>query len=724
MFSIRSGRLSVASLAASVMLAFPFVAAAQSQATADTPAKPDNATKLATVKVEGQSLQGYTVSDTAAATRLPLTLQDTPQSVSVITAQRMEDQNLTNVRAVLDNTTGVSSNAYDSERVLFYSRGFQIENMAYDGVPVAPSLNSSSADGSLDTSIYDRIEVVRGATGLMSGAGSPSALINFVRKHADSRTFNADATISYGTWGTTRETVDIATPITASGSVRGRVVATHEEGGSYIDRYSSNKNVLYAVVDADLGPNTTLSAGLDYQKTKPNGVTWGTYPVFYDDGGFITWPRGFSSAASWSFWYNTTKTAFVDLKHEFANGWQLHALASRRETDGDMALFYVYGFPNRETGEGAAPYAYRGTDRGRQNMADIYLSGPFEAFGREHELVAGLSGSRYTQDSYENAHGDLPDTGNFLQWTGNYPYPEFAPTGDLLSAARIKQGGAYVASRWSLADNIKLIAGARYSTWTNDTFDASAGTYHHEHSKTIPYAGLIYDITPVYSAFASYTQIFDPQNNRRANGDFLDPVIGSSREVGIKGRHFDGRLNTSLTFFDTRQDNVAQADPGQFLPDGITQAYTPVNGTRSRGYEFEASGAITDRWNTTLGWSHFNIKAPQQGAINTSLPRTLVRLFTTYQLPGSWNGLTIGGGPNWQSASQAPVDGPNGTQYVNQSSVLLLSAMARYAFNDHVSLQVNGENLLDRKYFVLDEYSNLYYAAGRSATLSFNYKFF
>jgi outer-membrane receptor for ferric coprogen and ferric-rhodotorulic acid len=719
MYSIRSGRLPVASLATSLMLALPVAAQGQSTRT-----DADSAIRLDAVKVEGQVLQGYTVSNTAAATRLPLTLQDTPQSVSVITAQRIEDQNLTNVRSVLDNTTGVSSSAYDSERVLFYSRGFQIENMAYDGVPVAPGLNAGSADGSLDTSIYERVEVVRGATGLMSGAGSPSAMINFVRKHADSKSLTADAQVSYGTWGTTREAFDIAAPLNASASVRGRVVAAHEAGGSYIDRYSSNKNVLYAVVDADVGDSTTLSAGLDYQKTKPKGVTWGTYPVFYDDGGFITWPRGFSSAADWTFWNNTTKTAFVDLKHEFDNGWQLHALASRRETDGDMALFYVYGFPSRETGEGAAPFAYRGVDRGRQNMADIYLSGPFEAFGREHELVAGVSGSRYTKDSYENAHGDLPDPGNFLRWSGNYPYPDFAPNPGLTTAARTRQGGAYAASRWSLADRLKLIVGARYSTWTNDTNDASAGVYHHEHAKTVPYTGLIYDITPIYSAFASYTQIFDPQDNRRANGDFLEPMIGSSREVGIKGRHYDGRLNTSLTFFDTREDNVAQADPGQFLPDGVTQAYTPVDGTRSRGYEFEATGALTNRWNATLGWSHFNIKAPQQGAINTSLPRTLVRAFTTYQLPGSWNGLTIGGGPSWQSASQAPVDGPDGSPYVNQSSVLLLSAMARYAFNDHASLQVNGENLLNRKYFVLDEYSDLYYAAGRSATLSFSYRFF
>jgi outer membrane receptor for ferric coprogen and ferric-rhodotorulic acid len=711
-------RFARTTLSLGILLALPALAAAQTTTTTD------GATTLDTVNVKGQRAPTYTVEETAAATRLQLTPQDTPQSISVITEQRIEDQHLTSVRGVLDNTTGVSSSAYDSERVLFYARGFLVENMAYDGVPIAAGLNAGSADGSLDTSIYERIEVLRGATGLMNGAGSPAATINFVRKHADSHTLQADASVSTGSYGTQRYTFDISTPLNKAGTIRGRVVAAHEEGGSYLDRYDSNKNVFYGVVDADLGTNTTLSVGFDYQKTRPTGVTWGSYPVFYDDGGMITWRRGFTSAADWSFWNNTTKTAFLDFRHAFNADWQFRVLASRRETDANDALFYVYGFPNRDTGGGVDPFAYRGHDSGRQNMVDSYLSGRFDAFGREHELVAGVSGSRYTKDSYENPHGDLPAIDDFLAWDGRYPYPEFSATKDLASATRTEQTGMYVATRWSLADSLKLIAGARYSRWKEDTNEPGTGRFHHDDRKTIPYAGLVYDITPVYSAFASYTQIFDPQDNRRADGSYLDPMVGSSREVGIKGRHFDGLLNTSLTFFDTRQDNVAEVAVGQLLPDGLTQAYNPVNGTTSRGFEFEASGAMSDRWSGTLGWSHFNVKAPGEGALRTSLPRTLVRLFTTYNLPGAFQGLTVGGGVNWQSASHTPVDGPDGPLRVNQSSVTLVSAMARYAFNDRASVQVNGDNLLNRKYFVLDEYSDLYYAPPATVALSFNYRFF
>ncbi|MET0936965.1 MAG: TonB-dependent siderophore receptor [Luteibacter sp.] len=743
MISSRHSRPRLISLAIGMALAAPVAAqsqvptqtqvqgpsAAQDQSTQDPSSASDTntATTLDAVKVKGQRAPTYTVDESGAATRLPLSLQDTPQSISVITEQRIEDQNLTSVRAVLDNTTGVFSSAYDTERVVFYARGFQVENMAYDGVPLAPGINASSADGSLDTSIYDRIEVVRGASGLLSGAGSPSALINFVRKHADSRTFQADATVSVGSQNEKRASVDLSTPLNQSGSVRGRLVATHDQSDSYLDRYSTKKDVVYGVVDADLGDNTTLSVGFDWQKSRPKGVTWGSYPVFYDDGGFINWRRGFTSAADWSRWTNTTKTGFIDLKHEFANGWQLHALASRRETEGNSQLFYVYGFPNRETGAGVDPYAFRGLDRGQQNMVDLYASGPFEAFGREHELVIGANGSHYRKDSSEYAHGDLPPIDDFLAWNGDYPRPDFASTADRYNLSLTKQSGLYVATRLQLADPLKLVAGARYARWTNDTNDTSAGVYHQRANKTIPYAGLIYEINPTYSAFASYTQIFDPQDNRRADGSFLDPMTGSSREVGIKGRHFNGLLNTSVTFFETRQDNVAEALPGEFLPDGLTQAYRAANGTKSRGFEAEASGQLSDMWNATLGWSHFNIKGLNDdgttGALRTALPRTLVRLFTTYTLPGSWSNVTVGGGANWQSASHAPVDGPDGPQRVNQASVTLVSAMAKYTFNPQAYVQLNADNLLNRKYFVLDQFSNLYYAAPNSVTLTFNYKF-
>ena len=86
------------------------------------------------------------------------------------------------LRSVLDNTTGVYSRAWDTERVVFTARGFDIDNLMYDGIPVEKnfSFNTGSIDDTIDTALYERIEIVRGATGLMTGAGNPAAAINLV----------------------------------------------------------------------------------------------------------------------------------------------------------------------------------------------------------------------------------------------------------------------------------------------------------------------------------------------------------------------------------------------------------------------------------------------------------------------------------------------------------------------------------------------------------------
>ena len=140
----------------------------------------------------------YTTSETVAATRLPLSLRETPQSVTVITRQRMDDQQLNSVQDVLENTTGVTSYQSDSERTSFYSRGFLINNIQYDGIPtVVGDIINGSGIGSLDTAFYDRVEVVRGATGLLTGTGNPSAAINLVRKRP-TREFSAAASLGAG----------------------------------------------------------------------------------------------------------------------------------------------------------------------------------------------------------------------------------------------------------------------------------------------------------------------------------------------------------------------------------------------------------------------------------------------------------------------------------------------------------------------------------------------
>ena len=675
--------------------------------------------------VTAHRTDGYTVDASAAATKLPLSLRDTPQSVTVVTRERLQDQDLSSLREVLDNTTGIYSNAWDTERVLFYARGFPVDTLMYDGVPTASgtNFNTGAVEETADSALFERIEIVRGATGLTTGAGSPGASINLVRKHALERAPRLGLDLSLGSWNDRRIEADGTMPLNASGSVRGRAVAAYEDTESYQDVYRKRTKVLYGIVDADLTPDTQAWIGFDHQDNAPRGNTWGSFPLFLSDGRLADWPRSVSTATDWSFWDRRTETAFGGLRHAFANGWQLNATAGWRRYREDMALFYVYGFPNPDTGEGLDPFAYRSDATVVERTLDVSANGPFELFGRRHELVAGFNGSRSRNTGGEYAPGELAPVGNFFEWDGRYPEPAFSDEKIPLSDIDTRQSGLYAAARFSLADPLKLIAGARHARWKVDSYYLydTPGQARFDYTETIPYAGLVWDVGRDVSAFASYTGIFKPQNARDADGHWLDPIEGRSLEAGLKGEFLDKRLNAALTLFQTYQDNVAAAafEDGEpvMLPDG-SQASVAVDGTESRGFELEAQGSLGEDWQLSFGWSRTLIRDGDDRPFRTYIPATLVRSFATWT-PARVEGLALGAGVNWQSASSTFVGTPDGNgTTLRQGDVTLLSLMARYRFTPQVSLQFNGDNLLDRKYYVLDEYDNTYYGASPSYSLS------
>lgn len=682
-------------------------------------------TVRATATREQAAATSYSVRETAASTKLALSPRETPQSVTVVTQQRISDQNLQSLRDVLDNVTGVYSFAYDTERVGFTARGSSIDNTSLDGVPTLSNFDTQSADATLDTALYERIEIVRGATGLLTGPGNPSATINLVRKHADSREPKAAIKLSAGSWNNYRSEVDASAPLTEDGKLRARVIGVYQDRDDYIDRYSNEKKVLYTVLDANITPSTVLSVGHDFQKTQPNGNTWGSFPLFYSDGSRTDYPTSLSTSAKWSFWDKTTQTTFADLMHSLDNDWLLRASFSHRETDGDMALFYVEGFPDKNTGLGLTPWAYRAQDHNQLNSFDVYGSGPFQLLGREHELVLGATTANLNRRANLFPHDPsaMPPMGSFNDWSGDYPAPVFSTEPMLLTRIGTKQAAAYSSARFSLADPLKLITGVRYTRWKTNSYDVYNDSTENVYQKNAvtPYAGLVYDINEQLSTFASYTQIFKPQDRRDVTGTYLDPVTGKSMEIGIKGEHFNRRLNTALTLYKTQSDNVAELDGTKLLPDGITKAYRSVDGTEARGFEMEVNGELQTGWNASLGWSHNKVEDGENQAIQTYVPRTLVRAFTTWQVPGTDNKLTLGGGANWQSKTNLGVGCPSGLCRVEQDDVTLVSLLARYQFTPKISAQLNGNNLLNEKYYVLDEYGNLYFGTPANATLSLSY---
>ncbi|MFJ1300801.1 ferric-rhodotorulic acid/ferric-coprogen receptor FhuE [Pseudomonadota bacterium AL_CKDN230030165-1A_HGKHYDSX7] len=688
---------------------------------------------LSSVEVKGDVLPpsttegtgSYTPRATSAGTGLSLSLRENPQSVTVVTRQRIDDENMLSLVDVMSSTPGISVQNFDAERYSFNARGFPITNYQYDGIPTGFDIGYAGGESAVDPIIYDRVEVVRGATGLLTGAGDPSASINLVRKHADAREFKADLSVGAGTQDTYRATADLQTPFNESGTVRGRIVSAYQKNHSYLDHYENEKTVFYGVVDADVTSSTTLSVGFNYQKNDPKGSSWGGFPLWYADGSRTDWRRSLNTGADWTSWGSTTQGAFMQLEQRFDNDWRINAVASHSKNEMDGKLLYLTGWPDRATGEGmgSSPAWYLG-DR-KQNSFDVKASGPFNLFGRRHEVVIGGSASRqYANFDYRAPLSTSP-VGNFFNWNGSYPEPGWSDEAMTGSRYTTKQAGVYGALRMSIADPLTLIVGGRYSTWKTDSVGwAGATKYSFDKNAFTPYAGLLYDFAQNYTAYVSYTEIFNPQSYQDRSGGWLDPLEGKSYEAGIKGEWLDGKLNASAAVFQVEQDNVAQVDTGYFVPGTPNEAYRAAQGTRTRGFDLEVSGEVTPGWNVAAGWSHWTGRDGEGNAIQTNQPRSLVRLFTTYRLPGELNRLTVGGGVNWQSHVYTDAFGPNGEERVSQGSYAITNLMARYVFNRNLSAQLNVNNVFDRKFYSqIGFYNQGAWGAGRSAMLTMRYQY-
>ncbi len=697
--------------------------AAAPAAFAETAADP---TTLDKVVVKGERAEGYSVRRTSAGTRFDLAPREIPQSVSIISHQRIEDQNLDDIIDVLGNTTGVSSTQSDTERTEFYARGFYIDSYQFDGLPTQMVQNWSYGDSGLDLALYDRVEVVRGATGLLSGAGNPSASVNLIRKHADSAELAGSVSVNVGSWGRTRTTVDVGSALNASGTVRGRVIGSYLDTDAQMDRYNQHKTLGYMVIDADLTPDTQLSVGYDYQQKRANGATWGGFPMLFSDGTSTGYDESFNASPNWTYWDTTSKRAFATLEHGFANGWKFKIGATHDETKADDKLFYpayndwVTGasFFDKNTGAGISPSAgFYNTER-KVDAIDGFVDGPFQLFGREHQFMAGLS---YNKRDYAN-YGDYQVGGaglawdpfsSYLNWTGNISEPNWNPL-SMASEGTITQKAGYAATRLSLADPLKLIIGARYTDWKSEGEGADRS-----HKVTTPYAGLVFDINDTYSTYASYTEIFQPQMLKDRNGSYLDPVDGKSYEVGVKGAWFDNRLNASVAVFRIEQDNVGQSTGEPVIGGtGGETAYIAARGTVSRGFEFELNGELAPGWNATFGASRYVAKDINDADINTNLPQTTLKLFTSYT-PQSLTALTVGGGANWQNRIYYAVPAYG---RIEQDGYALVSAFVRYRISPEFSVQANLNNLLDKKYYSqINGYGA--FGDGRNGSLTFTWSF-
>lgn len=671
--------------------------AGQSGSSYELPAIEVKGSAMPSFQTEGTgqySTPSASVGSKGAASR-----KETPQSITVITRQQIEDQNLTSLDEVMAKTPGITVDQSGTAIIpAFYSRGYPVQYFQYDGVPIQTGGASWSQP---DMLMFDHVEVLRGAAGLFNGAGQPGGVINLVRKRPGAEpAFRASAGL--GSWNNQRIELDYSSPLNQSGSVRGRIAGAWDDRESHIDYVEGERHALYGIVESDLGERTLFTLGAGYQKrdwTPP----FGGLPR-YSDGGDLDLSRDTFLSTPWTYWDFETTQVFAELEHALSRNWRLKLSAVYDDETSELKYAYTRGAVDRGSLTGPMMMGGANAYDNEQLALDAYLDGRFDAFGQTHEAVLGANW--YDRDARSN-RGQLPGFGGTPVDVFNFHPSSIADPGAPVwgdeSSTETRQKGIYGTLRLSLTDPLTVIAGGRVSWWDTRSKNLATGEvssdYDQDHEFT-PYLGLVYELTEDWAAYASYADIFEVQSNRKdVNGNSLPPVVGANYEVGIKGELMDGRLNTSLALF-----RIEETDRAIAVTDPIVDncCYASDGEVRSEGVEVQVYGQLQPDWQVGAGYTYNTseyLDDPENEGqpYRTFTPRHLLKLWTNYRLPGAWDAWSVGAGLNAQSDIYS--EGGRPPVRVEQGGFAIADMRVGYRINQHWSAGLNINNLFDRKYY-------------------------
>ena len=671
-----------------------------------------SATTLDAVRVVSQRANRVSTG----ATNLDLDIKDTPQSISTVDRAQMAQFGANSINDALRLATGIQVEEWETNRTNYVARGFDIKNTQIDGVGLPNDWGIVT--GAMDAFGYEKLEVIRGANGLLTGVGNASGTINYVRKRPTNEA-RGEVGVSVGSWGKRRVEVDYSTPITADGRWAARVVAAHEDGDSYLRGFTNDRNFLYGVVDGQIGENGTLTLGYSWQKANSDQNMWGALSFANTDGSQPSWGRSASTTQDWTYWNTRTQTAFAEYTHHLGENWEVKASYNYRQIGNDDQLFFAFSTTglDPQTHTGLVGWAYKGIDDMDSHLGDVTLNGRFQLFGREQEAMLGVSVAKSSATTWEHpvdpndpAFGALPA----FPYAGNaIAEPEWGPrTRSNWTNQRLKRG--YGATRLALTDRLKAVVGFNWAQYHRD--GNNGNNFDQTESNISPYAGLTWDFNDRVLGYVSYSDIYQPQDQYDRNRVYLDPTKGVNYEVGVKAEWLDRRLLTTLALFKAKQQGLATS--GGYDLDTAMYWYYGVD-VESKGVEFEATGKLGEHASLVFGFTHLSMNNQDGGDTYTWVPRRTANLVFSSRLPG-YEALSYGIGGRWQSAISTR-DTYTGTT-IAQGSYALLNAFIGWDVLPNATVRANVNNLTDRKY-INSLYQVGYYGAPSNYTLSFNYRF-
>ncbi|VDS07821.1 Ferrichrome-iron receptor precursor [Paracoccus haematequi] len=677
---------------------------------ASTTADDDSVFVLGDITLTVDDVSGY-VANGAQTTKSATPLAESQQSVSVVTEDQIDEQGAQNLGQALGYTAGVLAEPFgiDPRFDTPYIRGFRADNAQY-----VNGLRQGRFFGAISQEIYglQQIEVLRGPSSSLYGAGSPLGVINMVQKRA--RTFDfGEAGIGYDSNGSPSLFFDVNRA--PSEELSFRVTGIGRDESTQINDLTNKGGYLAGAARWTPSEATTIDFLATYTKDSPISPTGVPFALTRTGNGDYLRDL-YTGQKDWDDSDRTTYSLGVEVSHELDNGWTL-SQGFRYEN-----LDWTYRGTYASTVIGLDTISRGSSDQAEDSdtiSLDTRLTGEITTGQAVHKLLFGADVRKY--DAFESSQFGTAANLNLLDpdyYAGGRTFFGTPNAGN----STLRQVGIYAQDEVEYG-NWRGSLGLRYD-WIEQTGERYGNPSEYKDNKVTGRVGLGYVMANGAAPYVSYSTSFDPSAGFDLNNQILKPTEAEQWEVGVKysPSAFDGLITVSL--YDLTLSDVNRSIE---RPDGQPgRVIRQIDEVKSQGIEIEATAELAEGWKLRGGYAYN--KTEQNDPTRSVDPNTGL-IFDGKELADApshlaslWidrdfgNGLRLGGGIRYI-----------GTRYINDSnaneldSVTLVDLSAGYT-RENVEMSLNVTNLTDEVYVGACGFSYCSYGEGRTVTAKVAYK--
>lgn len=631
------------------------------------------------------------VSDEVNATKTGAPLTETLQSIDVISEEQLADQGSASMEEALRYTAGVVTRTFGRDRRFnqFDVRGFSgTQNATYhNGLQVA---NGTFTVPRLDPYGQQRIEVLRGPSSTLFGAGSPGGVVNLVSKRAP-RTFMTEVGVEYGSHNWKQGRLDVGGPIGDDTGVYGRLTGLVRDASTIIEETQNDKLFLAPTVRVEITDDTRLTALASYQSEKQ--YSFGTLPI---QGTLRDNPNGqvnrsfFIGDPNFDTFETDRWNVGYEFEHRFNDIVTLKQKTRYAEVTNEQAVLFGSGFANNQRTLSRSSFTV--DDELSAFTVDNQAHVNLDVAVTEHSVLAGVNYKWRATDNLRG-FGSAPSIDVF---SPSYGVEVKDPPTYIDNEITQQQVGFYLQDQVRVYDDLLVNLGLRHDRVdeeTDNNIDSTSTDF--DNQKTTYRAGVGYTFPYSITPYVSYSTSFQPLLGSNSNGDPFEPETAQQAELGIRYAPQAGQVLLTGSLYQLTEQNVKSQDPNN--PNLTVQG----GEIRSRGVELSAKGRLTEALEVTTSYTYTEAEVTEatestpEGNTPTVAPNHTVKTWTNYTVQeGLLSGLIVGGGLRYVGESWG-----DGANTIRNPDYTLVDARIGYQWQG-LTFNLRSRNALDNEYVV------------------------